>query len=176
MLFSGRFNGVQMKMALLSSITLAVLMGCASSQKTMVKQVVGREVDEFEYTPFSRLDDELKNKKLDEIEYKTERALIPKGGRLYLLDKKHYVSDPIVSVVASDGKRTFKCDDSEVSRTVVAPTGYTPEALILKSLGVSYDKSKTEIDCEITLDLKTPITFHMVSTNNDTVSRYQYVK
>lgn len=164
-----------MKRAVLHSISLVVLLGCASnSKKYAAKLLVGREVDEIRFTPFSHLDNELKDKKMDDIEYKTERALIPKGGRLYLLDKKHYESDPIVSVIASDGNRTFKCDDSEVSRTVLTPTGYSPDALILRSLGVSYDKSKTEINCDITQSLSAPITFYMVSTKNDTVSRYQY--
>lgn len=142
----------------------------------MAKIGAGREVDEIKYTPFDLLDDELKRKGLDEIEYKTERELLPKGGKLYLLDKVHYESHPIVYVVASDGNRSFKCDDSEVSNTVLAPTGYSPDALILNSLGVGYDKSKTEINCDIVTSLNAPITFYMISTNSDTISSYQYSK
>lgn len=119
------------------SIASLALMGCASnSQERMAKLADGREVDEFKYSSFQELDDELKSRQLDDIDCRTERELIPKGGKLFLLEKKHYDANPVVHVSVSDGSRSFKCDESEVSRTVVTPGLTTPGAFVMTKLGV----------------------------------------
>lgn len=155
------------------AFSLCVLIGCAAgSNKMTLKLETGKSVDEIEYTSFETLEKELQKKELDEIDFKTERSLLPKGGRLYVLEKVFNVKDPVIYAIVSDNKHSFKCEDSEVSNTLLKPAGYDPTNVFLNAVGAKYDKTKTEIQCDIKTPLTMPIRIQLMNANKDTVSVY----
>lgn len=159
-------------------ILLAIsLYGCASKRNPHMVQIIkGQDIDKIEFTSYESLDEGLKSKNMDETDYKIEKAMLPKGGSLYLLEKTFNKSDPVIYALVSDDKNAYKCEDAEVSNTTIKPQGYKPQDLILIGLGAKYDKTKTEIRCDIKVRLEFPFNVHLMTAKNDTVVVYRIEK
>lgn len=168
-----------MKTAIITSLAIGILFGCGgTSGGYIIEKTQGRKIGKIRYTDYQTLEAATRKKFKDDFDFEVEKKMLPRGGNLYILDKKYWARNPLVSAVMTDGVNKAKCDDFDMKTTNMAaqpttsggfPVPFAPPITIL-------NKTKTEIDCKVDAKMTFPARIYFVAMNYDTLATYRITK
>ncbi|MDB6035962.1 MAG: hypothetical protein JWM16_6300 [Verrucomicrobiales bacterium] len=174
---------IKLMMMAAAAIAAGLFCGCAGTANPYkVEKIQGRKIGEVRYTGYETLEAALRKKYKDDMDFQVEKKLLPRGGNLYVLDKKYWTKNPLAYAEVSDGVHKGKCDEAEIKNTTLSDSPkapMSPGSNVLVPVGPQIkflDKTKTEIDCKLDVSLHFPSTIYFIAMNFDTLATYRIVK